>query len=622
MIRRPPRSTLSSSSAASDVYKRQVLTLAFTTITSLVHGIHWYQRHCVLVGFIANFTELVFVLWSAFAVRVLLQVVSNPFRAYGAFRLRHSIAVFLLSVIGFLLFVGQSSVACSINGTCSDYMLNASMLYISVIMAMWVWLSVRTLHRANSLHCDGMTCTSVVRQHASSLWRRFCVCEVCESILFFVFSLFRMVYPCIWPEKIDIDHLSNDVQIFGYAIVLAFGLQLLIGAIILALTPDPQFPSKWLILCLFKSRKTNAYNTTLDAALRLESLECITRGIVASIRADRESTQVGDLSAQLLPVVQDRYSQDSGPTRAWKGVVTQSFQSSSQFEFLDFAPAEFREVRHLFGVEEHSYLEAIQHTWERNGLQMQLSNSRSGAFFYFTHDNQFMVKSLVPTEVALLRRMLPSYMAYVREHPCTLLPQFFGCHAIRYGRAGELVHFMVLANINHALYVASDGDLARLTRTTGCSARSYDIKGSTVNRTTVAVAGTRKDNDLRAPVLLSAGHYDRVTTQLELDTQWLLGWNIMDYSLLLTVVDRTDHAVFRSQCCVAHPCCESLDLSVPFVCIGLIDVLQEFDVHKMGELGLKSVRHCSERAGLSCIPPQAYQERFATCVKSKVFKVA
>src|SRR5664279_3578715 len=37
MIRRPPRSTLSSSSAASDVYKRQIISRANYTVTAVVH---------------------------------------------------------------------------------------------------------------------------------------------------------------------------------------------------------------------------------------------------------------------------------------------------------------------------------------------------------------------------------------------------------------------------------------------------------------------------------------------------------------------------------------------------------------------------------------------------------
>src|SRR5665648_1244766 len=38
MIRRPPRSTLSSSSAASDVYKRQVYALGFAARSALTFG--------------------------------------------------------------------------------------------------------------------------------------------------------------------------------------------------------------------------------------------------------------------------------------------------------------------------------------------------------------------------------------------------------------------------------------------------------------------------------------------------------------------------------------------------------------------------------------------------------
>ena len=44
-----------------------------------------------------------------------------------------------------------------------------------------------------------------------------------------------------------------------------------------------------------------------------------------------------------------------------------------------------------------------------------------------------MVKSLPLGEVAVLQQILPDYFEHVRRCGASLLPQFCGCHAIRYG---------------------------------------------------------------------------------------------------------------------------------------------------------------------------------------------
>ena len=44
-----------------------------------------------------------------------------------------------------------------------------------------------------------------------------------------------------------------------------------------------------------------------------------------------------------------------------------------------------------------------------------------------------MVKSLPVGEVAVLQQILPDYFEHVRHCGASLLPQFCGCHAIRYG---------------------------------------------------------------------------------------------------------------------------------------------------------------------------------------------
>ena len=54
------------------------------------------------------------------------------------------------------------------------------------------------------------------------------------------------------------------------------------------------------------------------------------------------------------------------------------------------------------------------------------------------------------------------------------------------------------------------------------------------------------------------------------------------------------------------------------VCVGLIDVLQEFNCSKMCEQAYKSIKKYEQRDGLSCVPSEPYQQRFMAHMTSKV----
>ena len=137
-------------------------------------------------------------------------------------------------------------------------------------------------------------------------------------------------------------------------------------------------------------------------------------------------------------------------------------------QFEDFEPAAFATLRRLFAVDTARYLKSLRQTVDENGLISVSSNSRSGSFFYFTHDKQLLVKSIDDSEVQMLQKLVPSYTEYVRQHKDTLLPRFYGCHAIKYGQAGTLVHFVVIANINAPVLASS---------TDATCTETYDLKG-------------------------------------------------------------------------------------------------------------------------------------------------
>ena len=56
---------------------------------------------------------------------------------------------------------------------------------------------------------------------------------------------------------------------------------------------------------------------------------------------------------------------------------------------------------------------------------------RSGSFFFFSHDNRFIIKTMTDSEMHLLLRILPAYVAHFENNPKSLLAKIFACFTIQ-----------------------------------------------------------------------------------------------------------------------------------------------------------------------------------------------
>jgi hypothetical protein len=123
------------------------------------------------------------------------------------------------------------------------------------------------------------------------------------------------------------------------------------------------------------------------------------------------------------------------------------------FEFTTYAPTIFRRIRSLAGISENQYLAGITGVTEgelfgqpgiprgaidefpRYGLPPQatlcpmFTNSKSGAFFFFTTDMSYLVKTVGPEEVKVLRDMLPDYLAHYERNPDSLINKIVGAYS-------------------------------------------------------------------------------------------------------------------------------------------------------------------------------------------------
>jgi len=150
--------------------------------------------------------------------------------------------------------------------------------------------------------------------------------------------------------------------------------------------------------------------------------------------------------------------------------------------FIDYAPMVFQRIRQSFGINHDDYLRSVgpeqllgnMVLGNLSSLSELSSEGKSGAFFYYTADGNYMLKTVTPKEYRLLRRMLKSYHDHIFNNQGTLLVRFLGLHclSVRKARTGPLapcsksitkLYFVVMANMFNTPFEIH---------------RRYDLKGS------------------------------------------------------------------------------------------------------------------------------------------------
>jgi len=153
---------------------------------------------------------------------------------------------------------------------------------------------------------------------------------------------------------------------------------------------------------------------------------------------------------------------------------------------------------------------------------------KSGAFFIYTKDKQFILKTTSGEERDFLWYILPYYWQHMRRNPNSLLPRFYGIYSMKHEGIGGVTRFVIMNNIFNTPYEPVE---------------KYDLKGSVVGRTVSKKkeGSILKDLDITRKLYLPPDCHQAFITQLEKDCQFLATHRVMDYSLLLGVYSPTEH---------------------------------------------------------------------------------
>jgi 1-phosphatidylinositol-4-phosphate 5-kinase len=196
------------------------------------------------------------------------------------------------------------------------------------------------------------------------------------------------------------------------------------------------------------------------------------------------------------------------------------------FKFKSYAPKVFKRIRNFFDIDSIGYMLSVCGNY--NYLEF-MSNSKSGQFFFYSHDGKYMIKTQTKEENKFMKRILPHYFQYISENPDTLLVRILGMHRVKMYHLRRKVHFVIMASVF---------DTPQKIHTI------YDLKGSIVGRQSTpkekSSGGVLKDQDLLDSnrKFKFGDKKEKFMEQIKKDSDFLATLNIMDYSLLIGIHDR------------------------------------------------------------------------------------
>lgn len=297
---------------------------------------------------------------------------------------------------------------------------------------------------------------------------------------------------------------------------------------------------------------------------------------------------------------------------------------SEGFALRVYAPVAFLHFRKLFDITNEEFKKSIC----MGSFKNIDAGSSSGSTFNLTEDGRFILKTVPKKDADFLINLFPGYYMNLTQHRKTLLPKYYGLFTHRKGVS--VTRVLIMNNILPTSYIF----------------KKYDLKGATYSKRKWLKREsehydsnqvTLKDLDFLEdyPDGLFLHHkiYDVLLNAIERDCTVLEKYNIMNYSLLLGVVEPDDRDPPKKHIFKLIHSSRNLktkrnligpiearvkDGKVVYLFLGIIDILQSYNWKKKIERRVKSLFY--NRNMISVNRPDSYSERFQTFLKESVFK--
>jgi len=576
------------------------------------------EKHCSVLSFIFQFSVLGSQCWYLMIAVDLWLSLFNPFTDPKAYAKFYHAVVWLLSLVSGVVLVATNSTSyrdgmdlCWIRATTKLESVNIFnwLLFFAPTLIFW-FLSVAVIIVAAYQLKKGLRATFQVR-------RRTLKNGVTYVIGFALYWLVAgILYFVIWHlEKGEVgstDFSHHSALYATFAVIIAVR-----GVVDVCVW----FFNQKVYECYYRwwyGLESPEEPLDINRALRREVLMYSTQGICESVDlASRFPFREEIPRLNMYPSHLSITAPDPPVSKVCLMLRRSSEENeASEIPFYDFAPQVFRHLRRRFHISDEAYKRSIRGNTE--AMIEKYTEGRSGSFFYFSEDGEYIVKTLTTGEAKFLLQFLPHYTNYMSASPHSFVSKYCGLHAIQLYRT--TLYFVVMQSVFLTNRVIHE---------------RYDLKGSWVDRRTKSYTKKHKKNaimkdmDLQRVLRLSDEDRASFLAQIKRDSDFLRDNNIMDYSLLLGIHNTMQVFYIEPESHPRRSIAEGVVVHEPpffqrndgglyaavmegpgIYFMGIIDILQEYNTAKKLERFFKIYFRCKHRDGISAIGPVPYGQRF------------
>ena len=302
-------------------------------------------------------------------------------------------------------------------------------------------------------------------------------------------------------------------------------------------------------------------------------------------------------------------------------------KDSYDAEIIEYCPKVFKYLRRIDEIDELICESLNPKNNENNINKIKESQGKSGSFFFFSYDNQFIIKTINKGELdTLINNLMENYCENMKENEQSLLAKLYGAYSIIIGGVSK-IHIVLMQNINplgfNNIYFK----------------RYFDLKGSLQGRKTQNIRKAEREHAFKDLDFLNYQKMNdeiinfnieivsEVLDKLQSDLNMLVKSNIMDYSLLFYIYEippqssendynkvfnlfadeRYKYKIFKSQ--------ENKYLYI----LGIIDYLQSYNAKKFLENKYLYILHGKNIKNISAVEPGFYAKRMYNFAKENIF---